>query len=51
MLFAGPGEGIEPALQDLLTYLTNSSANTQLFTLLALVDTVEEVSRGLQQLL
>ncbi|MCJ1251903.1 hypothetical protein MMC30_009141 [Trapelia coarctata] len=46
MLFAGRGEGIEPALQGLITYLTDSSANTQLFTILALVDTVAEFTGG-----
>ena len=46
MLFAGLGEGMEPALQGLITYLTNSSANTQLFAVLALVDTVAEFTGG-----
>jgi hypothetical protein len=46
MLFAGLGEGMEPALQGLITYLTNSSANTQLFTVLALVDTIAGITGG-----
>lgn len=46
MFFAGLGEGMEPALQGLITYLTDSSANTQLFTILALVDTIAEFTGG-----
>ena len=40
MIFAGLDEGMEPALQGLIKYLNNSSANTQFFTVLALVNTV-----------
>lgn len=46
MLGCGLGEGIEPALQGLLTFLTNSSKNARLFTTVAMADTLAELTGG-----
>lgn len=40
------GEGMESALQGLETYLTDSAHNAQLFTTLAVVDTIVELTGG-----
>ena len=46
MTGCGLGEGIEPALQGLITYLTDSRRNAQLFTTIAMADTMGELMGG-----
>lgn len=46
MLGCGLGEGIEPALQGFLTFLTDSSENGRLFTTVAMADTLAELTGG-----
>lgn len=46
MVGCGLGEGMEPALQGLVTYLTDSAHNAQLFTTLAVFDTIAELAGG-----
>lgn len=46
MVGCGLGEGMEPALQGLVTYLTDSAHNAQLFTTLAVFDTIAELTGG-----
>jgi hypothetical protein len=46
MVGCGLGEALEPALQGLVTYLTDSSENAQLFTTVALCDTLAELTGG-----
>ena len=46
MLGCGLGEALEPALQGLVTYLTDSAENAQLFTTVALCDTLAELTGG-----
>lgn len=46
MIGCGLGEGMEPALQGFLTYLTGSSQNAQLFTTVAVADTLGELTSG-----
>ncbi len=46
MFSSGLGEGIEPALQGLITFLTDSRRNAQLFTTTAMVDTIAELMGG-----
>ena len=46
MIGCGLGEGMEPALQGLVTYLTNSAHNAELFTTLAVFDTIAELTGG-----
>jgi hypothetical protein len=47
MIGCGFGEGIEPALQGFLSFLTHSSRNAQLFTTVAVADTMGELTGGL----
>ena len=46
MIGCGLGEGTEPALQGLATFLTDSRRNTRLFTTIAMVDTLGELTGG-----
>ena len=46
MTGCGLGESMEPALQGLLTYLTDSARNAQLFTAVAIADTLGELTSG-----
>lgn len=46
MLGCGLGEGIEPALQGVLTFLTNSSENGRLITTVVIADTLAELTGG-----
>ena len=46
MIDCGLGEGMEPALQGLLTFLTDSTRNSQLFTTVAAADTLGELVGG-----
>jgi hypothetical protein len=46
MVGCGLGEALEPALQGLVTYLTDSAENAQLFTTVALCDTLAELTGG-----
>lgn len=46
MIGCGLCEGLEPALQGLLTYLTESSRNAQLFITVAIADTMGELVGG-----
>ena len=46
MVGAGLAEGLEPALQGVATFLTNSSRNSQLFATVAICDTLAELIGG-----
>ena len=46
MLGMGLGEGIEPALQGVLTFITDPTDYSQLFGILALVDSIAELVGG-----
>jgi len=46
MVFCGLGEGIEPALQGLITYLTDARQNALLLTTIAMIDTMGELAGG-----
>ena len=46
MVGCGLGEGIEPALQGFVTFLTDSSRNAQLFTTIVMADTMGELTGG-----
>lgn len=46
MIGCGLGEGLEPALQGLVTYLTDSSRNLKLYSILAMCDTAAELISG-----
>ena len=46
MIGAGLGEGLEPALQGLIAYLTDSERYAPLFTTIAVVNTIADVSGG-----
>jgi hypothetical protein len=46
MVGCGLGEGLEPALQGLVTYLVNSKQTVELFMTLAVCDTIAELVGG-----
>ena len=46
MVGCGLGEGLEPALQGLITYLVNSTQTVELFMTLAVCDTIAELVGG-----
>jgi hypothetical protein len=46
MAGCGLGEGLEPALQGLITYLVDSDKTVRLFTTLAVCDTIAEFVGG-----
>ena len=46
MIGCGLAEGIEPALQGLVTFLTDSTRNASLFTTIAVADTMGELTGG-----
>ena len=46
LIGCGLGEGLEPTFQGLLTYLTNSQQSVQLFTTVAVADTLGGLIRG-----
>lgn len=46
MIGCGLGEGMEPALQGFLTYLSDSAQNAQLFTTVAIPDSLGELMGG-----
>ena len=46
MIGCGLGEGMEPALQGLITFLADSRRNAQLFTTIAMADTMGELTGG-----
>jgi hypothetical protein len=46
MIGCGLGEGLEPALQGLVTFLIDSSQTVQLFSSLAVCDTIAELVGG-----
>ena len=46
MFLCGLGEGIEPSLQGVATFITDSTQNTVLFISIAVCDTVAELTGG-----
>lgn len=46
MVGCGFGEGIEPALQGLVTFVTDSGQNARVFTTVAVCDTIAELTGG-----